>query len=184
MPSTPFHIPPSTVVGFPARRHLDLPSFLVANLTIDIEPGIAMLLDLGPPPHGLAHTLLGGVAVGGATGWLVWRATRWLAARRDWDYPLSRRRAVLSGIAGCWFHVLLDAVMYDHLRPFFPLPWNPLHVPGSGDALHLVTGLLFVPALLLLLRARAWRSAPERIALTLLALSAVGMVAAVATGRV
>jgi hypothetical protein len=57
VPATPFHLPPSTVVAWPSRRHLDLPEFLLANLAIDIEPGIAWLFDLGPPPHGFSHEL-------------------------------------------------------------------------------------------------------------------------------
>jgi hypothetical protein len=134
MPATPFHLPPSVVAAWPLRRHLDVPSVLLANVTIDIEPGLAMLLDLGPPPHGLAHTLLGGTLVGAATGGLLWRSRDWIGSVLGDDYPLRPGTAVLSGVAGCWLHVLLDSVMYDHLRPFFPLDANPLYVAGSGDA--------------------------------------------------
>ena len=184
MPATPFHLPPTAVAAWPLRRHLDVSSVLLANLTIDIEPGLAMLFDLGPPPHGLAHTLLGGTLVGAATGGLLWRAKGRIASVLGGDYPLRPGVAMLSGAAGCWLHVLLDAVMYDHLRPFFPLEANPLYVAGSGDALHLLGALMIVPALALIVHARAWRSVPEKLTLGLIGLSAVWMAVYAAIGRV
>jgi membrane-bound metal-dependent hydrolase YbcI (DUF457 family) len=184
MPATPFHLPPSTLAAWPLRRHLDVPSVLLANLTIDIEPGIAMLLDLGPPPHGLAHTLLGGTVVGAATGALLWRSKARIAAVLGDDYPLRPGVAMLSGAVGCWLHVLLDSLMYDHLRPLFPLEANPLYWPGSGDALHLSGALMLAPALFLIVRARAWRTAAEKLTLGLLGLSAMWMAVYAAIGRV
>jgi membrane-bound metal-dependent hydrolase YbcI (DUF457 family) len=184
MPATPFHLPPSAVVVWPLRRRLDVPSVLLANLAIDIEPGLAMLLDLGPPPHGLAHTLLGGTVVGAATGALLWGAKDRIGSVLGGDYPLRPGVAMLSGAVGCWVHVLLDAVMYDHLRPFFPLEANPLYVAGSGDVLHLLGALMAVPAMVLIVRARAWRSVPEKLTLGLLGLSAVWMTVYAAIDRV
>jgi membrane-bound metal-dependent hydrolase YbcI (DUF457 family) len=175
VPATPFHLPPSTVVAWPLRRHLDLPSFLLANLAIDIEPGIALLFDLGPPPHGFAHTLVGGTLVGATTGWLLWRAKGSLESLWGEDYPLRARVAMGSGAAGCWLHVLLDSVMYGYLRPFFPLATNPFYVPASGDALHLVSALMVVPAFALTIRARCWQTIPEKLTFGLLGLATVTM---------
>lgn len=184
MPYTPFHVPPSAIVGWPFRRYLDLPTFLLANAAMDVEPLIISLLDLGPPPHAYAHTLLGATAVGTVTGWLVWHGSRWLGSVLRQAYPLTPRMAVVSGVTGCWLHVALDAVMYAHLRPFYPLEANPLHWPGSGDALHLITGLLLLPAVALFARHRFWRTLAQKVSLAILGLAAIGMVAALAAGAV
>jgi hypothetical protein len=175
VPATPFHLPASAVAGWPLRRHLDLPAFLLANLAVDVEVLVAMVLDLEPPPHGLAHTFLGASLVGAAAGWLLWRAKGLLEALLHDAYPLRARTAVVSGAAGGCLHVAIDAMMYDHLRPFFPLETNPLHWPGSGDALHLIGALLLVPALLLVVRDRHWRSIPEKLTVGLLGVSAATM---------
>jgi cytochrome P450 len=138
-----------------------MPAFLLANLTVDLEPAIATLLELDPPPHGPVHTLVGAATGGAVTGWILWRAKGLLeAAFRD-EYELRSRVAMLSGAAGGAFHVLLDSVMYGYLRPFFPLEGNPLHWPGSGDALHLLAAVMLLPAAILLIRARYWETIPR-----------------------
>jgi hypothetical protein len=175
VPATPFHLPASAVAGWPLRRRLDLPAFLLANLAVDVEPVVAMLLDLEPPPHGLAHTFLGASLIGAAAGWLLWRAKGLLESLFRDAYPLRARTAVASGAAGGILHVAIDAVMYGYLRPFFPLEPNPLHWPGSGDLMHLLGALLLVPALLLVVRDRHWSSVPEKLTAGLLGLSAVAM---------
>jgi membrane-bound metal-dependent hydrolase YbcI (DUF457 family) len=175
VPATPFHLPASAVAGWPLRRHLDLPAFLLANLAVDIEPVVALLLDLDPPPHGLAHTFLGASVIGAVAGWLLWRTKGLLESLFRDAYPLRARTAVVSGAAGGCLHVAIDAVMYGYLRPFFPLEGNPLHWPGSGGVLQLLGALLLVPALLLVVRDRHWRSVPEKLTVGLLGLSAVTM---------
>jgi hypothetical protein len=160
MPATPFHLPPNALVAWPLRRHVDVPSLLLVNLAIDVEPAVALLLDLEPPPHGPAHTLLGATLVGAVTGWLLSRAAGWAGAVLGGHYDLDARVAMLSGVAGGWLHVLLDSVMYDYLRPFYPLAVNPLHLEGSSGPLHLVAGALLVPVLVLIVRERAWKSVP------------------------
>lgn len=174
VPSTPFHVPPAVVAAWPARGRVDLPALLLATLVIDLEPAIGMALG-ADPPHGLAHTLLGGTVVGAGAGWLLWRSKglleRWLGSA----YPLRARTAMVSGIIGCWLHVLLDAVMYEHLRPLYPLEVNPLYVSGSERPLHVICALLFLPACVLLVRARYWRSVPEKLTTGLVVLSGAAM---------
>lgn len=174
MPATPFHLPASALVAWPLRRHLDLPSLLLVNLAIDVEPVVASMLG-ADRPHGLTHTLAGATLIGAAVGWLLARSAELLERVLGGRYVVRRRTAVLSGIVGGWLHVLLDAVMYGYLRPFFPLEANPLYVPGSGDLLHLLAAFALLPVLALLVWQRAWRTAAERLTLALLALAAVWM---------
>ena len=184
MPATPFHLPPNALVAWPLRHHLDVPSFLLVNLVIDVEPAVASLLDLDRPPHGLVHTLLGATVVGVLTGWLLSRNAGRLGSLLGGRYDLRARVAMASGILGGWLHVLLDSVMYGYLRPFFPLRGNPLHVAGSGDVLHLIGAVVLVPVIALIVRNRAWRSPAERLTLGLLGLSAGWMALYVAFGGI
>jgi hypothetical protein len=181
MPSTLFHIPPNALVAWPLRRHLDVPMVLLANLAMDVEPFIGSLLDR-QPPHGPFHSLLGGALVGAFAGWLWWRVRRPVGRILRGEYALTRSAAVVSGVVGAWLHVLLDAVMYDHLRPFLPLATNPLYIPGSGDALHVVAAAVILPALVIVWRSRDRGTVHGKLTLALLAASAVGMLVAVATG--
>jgi membrane-bound metal-dependent hydrolase YbcI (DUF457 family) len=175
MPATPFHLPPNVLVAWPLRHHLDLPSVLLVNLAIDVEPAVAMALGIVPPPHGPVHTLLGATLVGVATGWLLSRGTGRLESVLGGRYDLDRRVAMASGVIGGWLHVLLDSVMYSYLRPFYPLTGNPFRIAGSGDLLHLLAALLLLPVLALVVRERAWRTVPERLTAILLGTSAVWM---------
>jgi membrane-bound metal-dependent hydrolase YbcI (DUF457 family) len=183
MPATPFHLPPNALLAWPLRRHVDLPSVLLVNLTIDVEPAVAMVLGLDPP-HGPAHTLLGATLVGAATGWLLSRSTGRLGSVLGGRYDLDGRVAMASGVAGGWLHVLLDSVMYGYLRPFYPLQGNPLYAAGSGDLLHLIAALLLLPVLALVIRERAWRTPPEKLTVLLLTISAVWMAVHAALGGV
>jgi membrane-bound metal-dependent hydrolase YbcI (DUF457 family) len=174
VPATPFHLPASALVAWPLRRHLDLPCLLLVNLAIDVEPAVASMLG-AEPTHGLAHTLVGATLIGTGVGWLVARSTGLLERVLGGRYELRTRTAVLSGIVGGWLHVLLDAVMYGYLRPFFPLEANPLYLPGSSDLLHLLAALALLPVLALAVRQRAWRTTAERLTTALLALAALWM---------
>jgi membrane-bound metal-dependent hydrolase YbcI (DUF457 family) len=183
MPATPFHLPPNALLAWPLRRHVDLPSVLLVNLAIDVEPAVATALGLDPP-HGPVHTLLGATLVGVATGWLLSRSAGRLASALGGRYDLDARVAMASGVAGGWLHVLLDSVMYGYLRPFYPLQGDPLHIAGSGDLLHLIAALLLLPVLALLVRERAWRTVPEQLTVLLLAVSAVWMAVHAAVGGI
>ncbi|WP_130650260.1 metal-dependent hydrolase [Egicoccus halophilus] len=184
MPSTPFHLPPSLVVAWPARHHLDVPAFLLANFAVDVEPVVVLVAGLDRPPHGLSHTLLGAALLGAVTGWLLWLASGRLGRLLGGSYDLTRRSAVSSGVAGALLHVLIDALMHADQQPFLPVEGNPLLLSGSGPVLHLVGAVAFVAAVVLVVRDRAWRTVPERLTVVLLAVSLLGMAGAAALGLV
>ena len=60
MPFTPFHLGPALFLGLLLFRLVDLPTFLAANVILDLEPLAVLLLDLDYPLHGLFHSFLGG----------------------------------------------------------------------------------------------------------------------------
>jgi hypothetical protein len=182
MPFTPFHFPPNALASQPLRRHVDVPMVLLANLAVDVEPLVATVLGLAGPPHGPVHTLIGGAVVGAAAGWVWWKLGDRVGRLFGDRYPLTLRTSMLSGVIGAWLHVLLDAVLYPHLQPFFPLRSNPLYVAGSGDVLHAVSAAALLPALLLAWRAADRSTVAGRLTAWLLGLSGAGMAVSVAAG--
>jgi len=56
MPFTPFHLGPALTIGLPLRRFIHAPTFIVANVIVDVEPFLVMVLGLNyrspkPCPH-------------------------------------------------------------------------------------------------------------------------------------
>ncbi len=63
MPFTPFHLGPALLFGLVLFSYLDFPTFMVANVIVDIEPFMIIALGLDLPLHGFFHSFLGGVIV-------------------------------------------------------------------------------------------------------------------------
>ena len=60
MPLTPFHLGPALFLGLIFFRFVNLPSFLAANVVVDLEPFFVLLFGLDYPLHGFFHSFLGG----------------------------------------------------------------------------------------------------------------------------
>ncbi len=123
MPITPYHFGPSGFIGLLFRRWLDLPVFVLANVAVDVEVGTIVLLQLGPPVHRYAHTLLGGALVGIMWGLLALPLRPLFASLMRLlrlPYETSLTKAVLSGILGVWLHVLIDGIYHCDVRLMWP----------------------------------------------------------------
>ena len=59
VPFTPFHLGPGLLFGLLLFSYVDLPTFLVASVAVDIEPLLVLSLNLRYPLHGYLHTFLG-----------------------------------------------------------------------------------------------------------------------------
>jgi len=152
MPVTPFHFGPHACIGLPLRKRLDVANFLLANIVIDIEPGLVMLFNLDYPLHGYAHTLIGSIFVGWLCGGIGYRLRQPLRKIMDFfklPYSPSLKIGIISGMLGSIVHVLFDAPIYEDIRPFFPLQINPLYGLISLLDMYLLCTLLFIPAFLL-----------------------------------
>lgn len=134
MPFTPFHFGPSLGFGLPLRRYLHFPTFILANVILDIEPFLVFFLRLRYPLHGYLHTILSAVIVGLFLGYVMFLLERFL-------YPLYKlfllevvdlklKSFIAAGILGTVLHIFLDAPLYDDIMPFYPLKVNPLYNPS------------------------------------------------------
>ena len=156
MPFTPYHFGPSGCVALPLRKYIDIPVFLLANVVIDLEPGIVLALGLNCRLHGYFHTFLFGTIIG-----LVWALVAY-GARNSLErlmeffglpYETSLGKAVFSGLLGVWFHILIDSFCWEDIRPFWPSAANPLINLATLNTVRLLCAFSFVPAIALYLAA-------------------------------
>jgi hypothetical protein len=110
MPFTPFHMGIGVVAKAVAPRLISLQVFALTQVTMDIEPGVRMVID-SDVLHGWTHTLAGAVPVAIACA-LVWQI---LERRRIWRWTFD---AITPGmlwtscLVGTWSHVLLDSLIH------------------------------------------------------------------------
>ena len=129
MPFTPFHLGPAVLIVFILMRYLDLPTFIVASVLVDLEPLAVLVFGLPGPLHGFFHSFLGASVVAVLLAWGMLRVRGFLAPvysflRLEGDWRI--RSFLVAALLGTWSHVLLDAPLYGDLRPFIPLGGNPL----------------------------------------------------------
>jgi len=146
MPFTPLHLGPALALGYMLRRVLHWPTFIIANLLVDVEPLLVLTGLLGDYPlHGYLHTLLASLLAGPLLGYAMSQVDRPL---RDLYRGLALvgeegggvRGYVSAGALGWALHVLLDAPLYSDIKPLYPSPINPflMHQRYVGLYLNLV----------------------------------------------
>ena len=130
VPFTPFHMGPGIAIKSIAGDRFSLITFGVAQVAIDIEPGIGMLRG-SEVLHGWTHTYLGATIIAGLvilarplcnrilTFWNAelrhHRIHRFLAKE-----PLGWSAAAIGAFVGTYSHVALDSIMHADIRPFAP----------------------------------------------------------------
>jgi hypothetical protein len=134
MPFTPFHFGPALGFGLPFRKYVHAPTFIVANVIVDVEPFLVLLLGLRYPLHGYLHTFLSAFLVGLALGCVMFLLERVLhplykVFLLEADDGLTLKSFVVAGVSGTLLHVLLDSPLYTDIRPFYPITANPLLNP-------------------------------------------------------
>ena len=123
MPFTPYHFGPSGFVGLVFRKWIDIPVFVLANVIIDIEVLLILVLRLGWPYHRYCHTLLIGAAVGALWGMAAYPLRglfKKIMHTLRLPYETSFWRMAVSGMLGACLHVLIDGVYHHDARVFWP----------------------------------------------------------------
>jgi len=144
MPFTPYHIGPALALGLVLRGRFHAPTFIVANVVLDVEPFLAISLGWEGVLHGIFHTFLVAACAGAACGLIM----RLLEGRLgglframklegpEYGKVTSTKAFLTAGVLGCMMHVLFDAPLYADIRPFFPLVANPLYSPASASMVY------------------------------------------------
>jgi membrane-bound metal-dependent hydrolase YbcI (DUF457 family) len=149
VPFTPFHFGIHGVIGWPLRRWIDWPVFILASVAIDIEPLLVMYYKFDVPIHWICHSFLGGAAVG-----LIWAVVayqmrgifRFFMRLLRLPYETGFRQMMIAGVLGAWLHVLVDAFLYGEMNPFWPLKGNPFHQVLSRGVVWFACDLCLVAA--------------------------------------
>jgi len=141
LPFTPYHLGPALLIGLPMRKFIHLPTFLLSNVIVDLEPFLVLLLNLNYPLHGYLHTFLLASILGVIIGLIMEVGEMHLS-----DFYLSlclikettkiRRPFIIAGALGAFTHVLLDAPLYDDIAPFFPFSVNLLYAPQLTSLIY------------------------------------------------
>ena len=122
--------------------YLDLPTFLVASVIIDIEPLLVLSLNLRYPLHGYLHTFLGGTIVAFLLALAMSRMRGTLSPLMSFlklEQKTSFKSIVLASVFGICLHILLDSPLYSDIRPFYPTESNPLLGHGMLVGLEIYT---------------------------------------------
>jgi membrane-bound metal-dependent hydrolase YbcI (DUF457 family) len=129
MPLTPYHVGPALLVALLLYPLLDIPTFLVANVILDLEP-LAVVLGLADwSLHGVFHSLTVGSVVAVVLAGVMFLLRKYIpqvkvGKTEQKEYTI--REYVVTSVAGVWLHILMDAFLYNDLNLFYPIRWNPL----------------------------------------------------------
>jgi len=128
MPFTPFHLGPALLLGLILYNILDFPTFLIANIIIDVEPFIILIMGLNQPLHGFFHSFIGGTIISFALFFVILRVRKFFEIimgvfnlKQNW----SQKSIMASALSGVYLHIILDSRLYTDIKPFFPSTWNP-----------------------------------------------------------
>lgn len=128
MPLTPFHLGPALLLGLISLRYLDLPTFLVANVIVDIEPMAIMLFYPNLSHHHFLHTFLGGIIIALILTWIMNKIREKLSPILMFfkvEQKPTFRSILIASIFGTSTHILLDSRIHGDVKPFYPLDINP-----------------------------------------------------------
>ena len=154
MPFTPFHLGPALLFGLLLFPHLDLPTFLVSNVIVDLEPFLILFLGLPGPLHGPFHSYTLGTLVALGTALLMvlmQPLTRPIMSLFRLRQESSPKKVLITAVLGLYLHLTLDAFLYPEIRIFYPLVGNPLLGLVSMYTVYQFCIISFLPSLILYL---------------------------------
>jgi len=131
MPFTPFHFGPGLLLGLLLLSFIDFPTFLVANVIVDVEPFLVLTFDLDYPLHGFFHSFLGGTLVAFLLAIIMNRIRGFFSPLLSFfklEQRSSFRNILLASVTGVYLHIYLDSRMYLDIQPLYPLEANPFFV--------------------------------------------------------
>ena len=141
MPFTPFHLGPALSLGILLRKYIHAPTFILANVILDIEPLLVLLFGLRYPLHGYLHTFIAAIGVGIAFGlvmFLLERPMQQLCKRLllEPQATFKKSQFLIAGVLGAMLHVIFDAPLYYDIKPFYPLTVNPVYGWASSSEIY------------------------------------------------
>jgi len=149
MPFTPFHFGPALFFGLLFFRYIHFPTFIIANVIVDIEPFLILFFDLDYPLHGFFHSFAGGSIIAIVLALLMGKMDKYIQKlfgvfRLSQEF--SSKSIWIASFSGIYLHILFDSPLYGDIKPFYPSDLNPFFNNGifSGSNIYLLCVFLFV----------------------------------------
>lgn len=154
MPFTPFHLGPALFFGLILFRYVHFPTFIIANVIVDLEPFFILLLGLDYPLHGFFHSFAGGSFIAIVLAFCMSKLDKYvqdIAQTFKLSQELLLRSILIASFLGIYLHILLDSVLYSDIKPFYPSDINPFLNNGilSGIDVYILCLILFILGLFL-----------------------------------
>lgn len=152
MPFTPYHFGPGFLFGFIFFWTLDLFTFLIASVIVDLEPLIVIFFNLNYPLHGFFHSFLGGSLIALPLGLLMYKIKPYFNPILEvfkLGQEIKLYKVLLAAFTGIYLHIFLDSFLYTDIQPFFPLQINPMYNLVSSNGIHNLCEWFFLMAILL-----------------------------------
>jgi len=153
MPFTPFHFGPGLLISLTFLSFIDILTFLIASVIIDIEPFLVLVFDLNYPLHGFLHSFLGGTFIAIPLAVITYKIRGYFSSLLSFlkvEQKFSFNKILVSSIIGIYIHILLDSPIYLDIQPFFPFEFNPFYsnTLWPGLYIYLICAWCFVGAIL------------------------------------
>ena len=153
MPFTQFHLGPGFLISLTFLSFIDIPTFLIASVIIDLEPFLVLVFHLNYPLHGFFHSFLGGFIVAALLTMVMSKIRRYFTPLITFfkiEQNFSFKKILFSSICAIFLHILLDSPIYLDIRPFFPFEFNPFYrsTVMPGLILYLICAWCFIGAIL------------------------------------
>jgi len=152
MPATPLHIGIPGLLSLYRPKRVDIVSGVLGSVLIDVD--FFLFLLVGAALHGYCHTLVGATLISvfliiiiQSTQKYVIRIKKWFG----WEQESSIRSVSFGAFLGAYSHVILDALIYEDVKPCYPRDGNPLYLENGHDTVFmLVYGIAGISTFLLL----------------------------------
>jgi len=153
MPFTPFHFGPGLLISLTFLSFIDIPTFLIASVIIDVEPFLVLIFHLNYPLHGFFHSFLGGFIVAALLSMVMSKIRRYFTPLITFfkiEQSISFKKIIFSSILAIFIHILLDSPIYLDIQPFFPFEFNPFYQSSvlPGLISYLICAWCFIGAIL------------------------------------
>ncbi|MDY6761678.1 MAG: hypothetical protein SVY41_01390 [Candidatus Nanohaloarchaea archaeon] len=151
MPFTLFHLGPAALLGLAFYRYLDLPTFLAANVIVDVRAALILLGPWEGQFHGPLQTFAGGTVIALLLAAAVYRFYGPVQQVMEWfdlGQVRDRGRILAAAVLGIWLHIVLDSMLWSDMQPFAPFTWNLFLGVAGLPAVHIAAiaaGLVAVP---------------------------------------
>ena len=130
MPFTPFHWGPVLLLGLYMRKYLNFPALMVSAVAVDFRTTLVFFGALDGALHGFFHTFPGATVVAILVTILIGGLRNYISKIMEaigFSQSYGWKKIFAGSLVGAYSHILLDAMIYDHLEPLYFTEANPFY---------------------------------------------------------